>query len=105
MYLFWHLVFALLLAVILCIVVVVPNPVWPYLLTVVANGVLIDVDHLLVWDPKYLSESFPTYFWEGLTFSVRTSVYHYILHLWVWPILLLAAALWLKTRSFMRMCC
>ena len=40
----------------------------------------------------YFSRLFPTHLWEGLDFALRTSVYPSVLHLWVWPLFLLSAA-------------
>jgi len=98
MYLFWHLVFAILLAVFLyCLVT--PNPAHLYLLTAVSAGVLPDLDHLLCWDPEHLSHLLPTYFGEGLALTLRTSVYPYIFHLWVWPLSLLAASLLMRKNK------
>jgi len=98
MYLFWHLVFAIVLAVLLYRLVA-PNPAHLYLLTAISAGVLPDLDHLLCWDPEYLSHLLPTYFGEGLALTLRTSVYPYILHLWVWPLSLLAAALLMRKNK------
>lgn len=98
MYLFWHLVFAILLAVFLYRLIT-PNPAQVYLLTVVSAGALSDLDHLLCWNSEYLSHLFPTYFGEGLTLTLRTSVYPYILHLWLWPLSILAAALLMRKNK------
>jgi len=98
MYLFWHLIFALLMAVSLY-ALTTPNPAVLHLTATVSAGVLPDVDHLLCWNPKYLSQLFPTYFGEGLTLALRTNVYPYILHLWLWPLALLAATAILGKRK------
>lgn len=95
MYLFWHLVFAILLAVLLYRLTL-PNPAHLYLLTAISAGALPDLDHLLCWNPKYLTQLFPTYLGEGLTLILRTSVYPCILHLWVWPLSILATALLMR---------
>jgi len=92
MYLFWHLVFAIVLAVSLYRLTA-PNPAHLHLIAAISAGVLPDLDHLLCWDPEYLSHLLPTYFGEGLALTLRTSVYPYILHLWLWPLSLLAASL------------
>jgi hypothetical protein len=63
---------------------------------IVAAGTLIDVDHLLVWDRSLFSKIFPTYFPEGLTFAFRRRVYPMILHLWLWPLLLVAVSLLIR---------
>jgi len=99
MYLFWHLVFAVLLAVFLYRLTL-PNPAHLYLLTAISAGVLPDLDHLLCWNPEYLSHLLPTYFGEGLTVILRTSVYPYILHLWLWPLSILAASLLMRKNKF-----
>lgn len=98
MYLFWHLIFTLLLALLLYRLTS-PNPAVPHLLTTFSAGAIPDLDHLLCWDPIYLSKLFPTYFGEGLTLALRTNVYPYLFHLWLWPIALLAAAAILRKRK------
>ena len=98
MYLFWHFLFALVLAVLLRRLVAA-NPAGLFIGTIVSAGTLVDTDHLLLWNQSMLSEIFPTYFPEGLTFSFRTSVYPMILHLWLWPLLLIAAALLIRSRK------
>jgi len=67
--------------------------------TIVSAGTLVDVDHLLAWNPENFSRLVPTYFWEGLTFAFRMSVYPMILHLWLWPLLLAAAALLVRSSK------
>jgi len=98
LYMFWHLLFAFLFALLLCRLIAA-NPAMLYVATVTSAGTLMDVDHLLAWNPENLSKLIPTYLWEGLTFSFRTSVYPMILHLWLWPLLLVAAALLFRNRS------
>jgi hypothetical protein len=71
----------------------------PFLATVVAGGVLPDLDHLLNWDPKYLSRIFPAFLFQGLKLAFRETAYPLILHFWLWPLILLAAALLLRKRS------
>jgi len=97
-YLFWHLAFALLLAALLYRLTF-RNPAVFHLLTIVSAGVLPDLDHLLFWDPKYLSELFPRFLGEGLALTPRTDVYPFILHLWLWPLTLLAATFILRKRK------
>jgi len=63
---FWHLLFAFLFALLLCRLVAA-NPAGIYIVTVVSAGTLVDVDHLLAWNPENLSKLIPTYLWEGLT--------------------------------------
>jgi len=89
MYLFWHALFAGLLAL-LIYGLVKPNPTWPFLLTTTFFGVFPDIDHLLFWNPEFLAKLFPRYLTEGLSFSLRTNVYPCYLHLWLWPIVLIA---------------
>jgi len=98
MYLFWHLFFAAILASLLTLLLK-PNPSKPFFLTMAFVGVLPDLDHLLYWTPDSLSRIIPTYLWEGLTFSLRRSVYPMVLHLWLWPILLFAAAILLRRNK------
>ena len=97
-YLFWHLAFALLFAALLHRLTF-RNPAVSHLLTTVSAGVLPDLDHLLSWDPKYLSELLPRFLGEGLTLTLRTNVYPFILHLWLWPLTLLAAGFILRRRN------
>lgn len=98
MYAFWHFVFALLLALLLYRLTT-PNPAWLYLLTTVSAGVLPDLDHLLSWTPKYLTQLFPRYLGEGLTLGLRMSVYPNILHLWLWPLSLLTVVILRRGRK------
>ena len=98
MYMFWHLLFAFVLALLLYRLVAA-NPALPYIFTIVSAGTFVDVDHLLAWNPGYFSKLFPAYFWEGLTFAFRTNVYPLILHLWAWPLILTAAALLVRGRK------
>jgi len=92
MYLFWHAFFAGLLAL-LIYKLAKPNPAWPFLLTTVFFGVFPDIDHLLFWSPDFLTKLFPRSLTEGLSFSLRTSVYPFYLHLWLWPLILIAAVI------------
>ena len=98
MYLFWHFLFACLLALLLYRLSS-PNPAGPYVITVVSAGVLPDLDHLLNWSPKYLARIFPWQFLlEGLRFGFRANVYPFILHFWIWPLILLAAAFFTRKK-------
>ena len=45
------------------------------------------------------SKIFPTYLLEGLEFHLRASAYPFILHFWVWPLLLLASAFILRKEK------
>jgi len=92
MYLFWHAFFAGLLAL-LIYRLAKPNPAWPFLFAVTFFGVFPDIDHLLSWSPDLLTKLFPRYLTEGLSFSLRTSVYPCYLHLWLWPLILIATAI------------
>ena len=99
LYLLWHVVIALALALLLYR----PrglNPHGLHVVTVVFGGVLPDLDHLLAWDPKYLLRIFPWHLWEGLTFAFRSPVSSAVLHLWVWPLSLLVVGLLAKERRF-----
>ena len=98
MYLFWHAIFTALLAILLCRIANA-NPARLHLLTTVSAGVLVDLDHLFSWNPKYLSQLFPTYLGEGLTLALRTNVYPCIFHLWLWPLTLLAATITLRRKK------
>ena len=98
LYLLWHVVIALALALLLYR----PrglNPHGLHVVTVVLGGVLPDLDHLLAWDSKYLLRIFPWHLWEGLTFAFRNPVSSAVLHLWVWPLLLLAAGAIIRGRK------
>lgn len=98
MYMFWHFLFALALGL-FAYRLVHANPAGQYVAIVVSAGVLVDIDHLLAWRPEFLLELLPTYFPEGLTFTLRTSVYPMILHLWLWPLFIVAASLLLRSRK------
>jgi len=92
MYLFWHATFAGLLALLLYRLAK-PNPALPFLFTGTFFGVFPDIDHLLSWSPDFLTKLFPRYLTEGLSFSLRTQVYPCYLHLWLWPLILIATAI------------
>lgn len=99
MFMFWHLSFTVIFAVLLFQVARRPNPAWLFVLTTASAGVLPDLDHLAAWTPEFFSKIFPTYLLEGLEFHLRTSAYPLILHFWVWPLLLLASAFILRNRK------
>ena len=92
MYLFWHFIIALSVGLLLYR----PRNLRPHgicVAIVVMAGGLPDLDHLLAWDPKYLQRILPWRLWEGLAFAFRSPVTSTILHMWVWPLLLLAGGL------------
>jgi len=97
MYLFWHAFFAGLLAL-LIYRLAKPNPAWPSLFATTFFGVFPDIDPLLSWSPDFLTRLFPRYLREGLSFSLRTNVYPSYLHLWLWPLILIATAIAKKRK-------
>jgi len=99
MYFFWHLLFASSLALLLC-TLLKRNPSKLIFFATTSAGVLPDLDHLLIWTPELLTRLFPTYLWEGLTFSMRTDVYPCILHLWIWPLALCVTGFLLRGKKY-----
>jgi len=97
MYLFWHALFALLLAL-LIFRLIKPNPRSLFILVTAFFGVFPDLDHLLSWNPEFLAKLFPRHLTEGLTFNLRTYAYPYYLHLWIWPLILITATILAKKR-------
>lgn len=98
MYLFWHALFAVLLAF-LVYKVVKPNPAWLFLFATTFFGVFPDMDHLLCWSPDFFAKLIPRYLTDGLSFSLRTQVYPCYLHMWLWPLILFAAAIIARKRK------
>lgn len=96
MYLFWHAFFAFLLSL-LAYKLLKPNPAWSFLFTATFFGAVPDLDHLLCWSPSFFAKLIPRYLFEGLSFVLRTEVYPCYLHLWVWPLALVATSV-LATR-------
>jgi len=99
MYFFWHLLFASALALLLS-TLLKRNPSKLVFFTTTSAGVLPDLDHLPIWTPELLTRLFPTYLWEGLTFSIRTEVYPLILHLWIWPLALCLTGILLRGKKY-----
>ena len=69
----------------------------------VASSVFVDADHLLDWRGVYWARIIPLRFWEleGLVFKLREAFPirawpSLPLHYWLWPMLLLSAALILR---------
>jgi len=100
MYLFWHALFALVLAL-LAYWLIKPNPPWLFLFTTTFFGIFPDMDHLIDWSPDHLTKLFPRYLTEGLSFSLRT--HPSALHLWLWPTIVIVTAI-LARKSKYREC-
>ncbi|MCJ7506062.1 hypothetical protein MUP05_06290 [Candidatus Bathyarchaeota archaeon] len=99
MFTFWHFLFTLILAVGLVFWLNL-NPSHIFLPVIVFAGLMPDVDHLLCWDPVFLSRIFPARWWgQGLAWMPRIdlAVSALPLHLWMWPsVLVLAAGILVK---------
>jgi hypothetical protein len=98
MYLFWHAVFALLLAL-ATFRLIKPNPGSLFILVTAFFGVFPDLDHLLCWNPEFLTKLIPRHLTEGLAFNLRPFVYPCYLHLWLWPLIVITATILAKKRK------
>ena len=98
MYVFWHGLFAGLVAL-LAWRLLRPNSAWLFVFTIAFFGVFPDVDHLLCWNPMFLHSILPRYLTDGIAFSLRTRVYPRYLHLWLWPAIMSALAFLFKREG------